>query len=101
MAEKLEPAAPRAADLGSARASGGAAPTGAPPGGGGAVAAGAADGTTAREAGAPVAAHSRSGTAFYVLGLSIQVLLWLLVFLAIAVAIATGGHLTEFRYVHF
>jgi len=27
--------------------------------------------------------------------------LWSLVFLALAVAIATGGHLTEFRYVGF
>jgi hypothetical protein len=60
-----------------------------------------ADHTDARGGGSPDAAHSRSETAFYVLGLSVQVLLWLLVFLAIAAALATGGHLTEFRYVHF
>jgi hypothetical protein len=40
-------------------------------------------------------------TVAYVLGLSVQVVLWSLVFLALAVAIATGGHLTEFRYVGF
>ncbi len=40
-------------------------------------------------------------TAFYVLGLSIQVLLWFLVFVAIAAAIGVSGHLTEFRYVRF
>jgi hypothetical protein len=43
----------------------------------------------------------RGVTAAYVLGLSLQVVLWSLVFLALAVAIATGGHLTEFRYVGF
>jgi hypothetical protein len=48
-----------------------------------------------------VAVRSRSLTAFYWFGLSIQVLLWIVVFLAIAVAIGTGGHLTEFRYVRF
>jgi predicted GNAT superfamily acetyltransferase len=35
------------------------------------------------------------------LGFGAQVLFWCLVFLALAVAIATGGHLTEFRYVGF
>ncbi len=45
--------------------------------------------------------RSRSATAFYVLGLSIQVLLWSLVFVAIAAAIGISGHLTEFRYVRF
>ena len=46
-------------------------------------------------------ARSRSVIAFYVLGLSIQVLLWFLVFIAIAAAIGISGHLTEFRYVRF
>jgi len=39
--------------------------------------------------------------AFYVLGVGVQTLLWLLVFLAIVVAVAVGGELTEFRYVGF
>jgi len=43
----------------------------------------------------------RGVTVAYALGLSVQVVLWTLVFLALAVAIATGGHLTEFRYVGF
>ena len=47
------------------------------------------------------AGRSRATTTYYWLGVSVQVLLWLLVFLAIAAAIATGGHLTEFRYVRF
>ena len=38
---------------------------------------------------------------FYGLGLSLQTLLWFLLFLAIVVAILVGGHLTEFRYVGF
>ena len=56
----------------------------------------------AEQAGKPAAsARARSATAFYVLGLSIQVLLWFLVFVAIAAAIGISGHLTEFRYVRF
>lgn len=44
-----------------------------------------------------------SGTnwVFYGLGLSLQTVLWCLLFLAIIVAVAVGGHLTEFRYVGF
>lgn len=38
---------------------------------------------------------------FYGLGLSVQTLLWFLVFLAIVVAVMVGGRLTEFRYVGF
>ncbi len=38
---------------------------------------------------------------FYGLGLSLQVFLWFLVFLAIVVAVAVGNELTEFRYVGF
>ena len=50
----------------------------------------------------PAPERARRGvTAAYVLGLGVQVVLWSLVFLALAVAIATGGHLTEFRYVGF
>jgi hypothetical protein len=45
--------------------------------------------------------RSRSVTASYVLGIAVQVLFWCLVFLALAVAIGVGGHLTEFRYVGF
>ena len=56
----------------------------------------------AEQAGKPAASgRSRSVTALYVLGLSIQVLLWFLVFVAIAAAIGISGHLTEFRYVRF
>ena len=48
-------------------------------------------------------AHARRGSlrAAYVLGLALQVLFWFLIFLAIAVAVGAGGHLTEFRYVGF
>lgn len=47
-------------------------------------------------------ARSRRGVSLaYALGLGVQVVLWSLVFLALAMAIATGGHLTEFRYVGF
>jgi hypothetical protein len=38
---------------------------------------------------------------FYGLGLSLQTLLWSLLFLAIVVAVAVGNKLTEFRYVGF
>jgi hypothetical protein len=38
---------------------------------------------------------------FYGLGLSLQTLLWFLLFLAIVVAVLVGGKLTEFRYVGF
>ncbi len=38
---------------------------------------------------------------FYGLGLSLQTLLWFLLFLGIAVAVLVGGKLTEFRYVGF
>ena len=37
----------------------------------------------------------------YGLGLALQCLLWFLIFFAIVVAVATGGHVTEFRYVGF
>jgi hypothetical protein len=38
---------------------------------------------------------------FYGLGLSLQTLLWFLLFLAITVAVLVGGKLTEVRYVGF
>ena len=38
---------------------------------------------------------------FYGLGIGVQTLLWFLLFLAIVVAVAVGGELTEFRYVGF
>jgi hypothetical protein len=43
----------------------------------------------------------RTSWFFYGLGLSLQTFLWFLLFLAIIVAVAVGGHLTEFRYVGF
>jgi hypothetical protein len=43
----------------------------------------------------------RSSRLFYGLGLSLQTFLWFLLFLALVVAIAVGGELTEFRYVGF
>jgi hypothetical protein len=52
-------------------------------------------------AGAATKGARRGVSVAYALGLSVQVVLWALVFLALAVAIATGGHLTEFRYVGF
>ncbi len=38
---------------------------------------------------------------FYGLGLSLQMFLWFLLFLAIVVAVLVGNKLTEFRYVGF
>lgn len=38
---------------------------------------------------------------YYGLGVSLQTLLWFLLFLAITVAVLVGGKLTEFRYVGF
>jgi hypothetical protein len=56
----------------------------------------------AEQAGKPTASgRPRSVRAFYLLGLTIQVLLWFLVFVAIAAAIGISTHLTEFRYVRF
>lgn len=37
----------------------------------------------------------------YILGLALQVFLWMLVFLGIVIAVMVGGELTEFRYVGF
>ncbi len=69
------------------------------------TAAGAADiaGAPAGEGVAGEAARRarRVPSGWYLLGLSAQVLLWMLVFLGIAVAIGVGHHLTEFRYVGF
>lgn len=56
-------------------------------------------GAAANEATAPPAAGEHR--VFYVLGLGVQTLLWFLLFLAIVVAVAVGGELTEFRYVGF
>ena len=38
---------------------------------------------------------------YYGLGLSLQTILWFLLFLAITVAVLVGDKLTEFRYVGF
>ena len=38
---------------------------------------------------------------YYGLGLSLQTVLWFLLFLAITVAVLVGNKLTEFRYVGF
>ena len=66
---------------------------------------------TAVDKGAPVARQDASvsggetpiGTNwfYYCLGLGLQTFLWLLLFLAIIVAVVVGTHLTEFRYVGF
>ena len=45
--------------------------------------------------------RERTSWFFYGLGLSLQTFLWFLLFLALVVAIAVGGELTEFRYVGF
>lgn len=47
------------------------------------------------------AGRARLPSGWYVLGLALQVFLWFLVFLGLAIAIGVGGHLTEFRYVGF
>ena len=61
------------------------------------------DAVPVQEAGAPRDADRRPPTRwfFYGLGLSLQTLLWFLLFLAITVAVLVGGKLTEFRYVGF
>jgi len=46
-------------------------------------------------------AEPRARWLFYGLGLSLQTLLWFLLFLAITVAVLVGNKLTEFRYVGF
>jgi hypothetical protein len=61
---------------------------------------GAIDGTEP-VADAAVEAAGRTNWFFYGLGLSLQTFLWFLLFLALVVAIAVGGELTEFRYVGF
>ena len=64
--------------------------------------AGALDGDAAARAPGEAARRARRApSGWYLLGLTVQVLLWMLVFLGIAVAIAVGHHLTEFRYVGF
>jgi hypothetical protein len=65
-----------------------------------------------RDGGASLGGEARAGEAsgapaprtskfFYGLGLGLQTFLWFLLFLALVVAIAVGGELTEFRYVGF
>jgi hypothetical protein len=49
----------------------------------------------------PEPARPRGQWFFFGLGLSLQTLLWFLLFLAIAVAVLVGNQLTEFRYVGF
>jgi len=49
----------------------------------------------------PEPAVPRTRWFYYGLGLSLQTILWFLLFLAITVAVLVGGHLTEFRYVGF
>jgi hypothetical protein len=49
----------------------------------------------------PAAPVARTIWPLYVAGMALQTILWFLLFLAIVVAVATGGHLTEFRYVGF
>ena len=47
------------------------------------------------------AAEPRGHWFYYGLGLSLQTVLWFLLFLAITVAVLVGNKLTEFRYVGF
>jgi hypothetical protein len=66
----------------------------------------AAAGTRAADDAGPAAetaaeAPVRTSWFFYGLGLSVQTLLWFLLFLALVVAVAVGSELTEFRYVGF
>jgi len=49
----------------------------------------------------PAEASAHTNWFFYGLGLSLQTFLWFLLFLALVVAVAVGGELTEFRYVGF
>ena len=49
----------------------------------------------------PAPSEPRGHWFYYGLGLSLQTFLWFLLFLAIIVAVAVGGKLTEFRYVGF
>ena len=49
----------------------------------------------------PEPANPRGQWFYYGLGLSLQTLLWFLLFLAITVAVLVGNKLTEFRYVGF
>lgn len=66
------------------------------------VAALASEGQAAARAADDVVERARRlPSGWYVLGLAVQVFLWFLVFLGIAIAIGVGGHLTEFRYVGF
>ena len=53
------------------------------------------------EAVAATTSRGASLRAAYALGLVFQVFVWFLIFLAIAVAVGAGGHLTQFRYVGF
>jgi len=66
----------------------------APPTGQGAAPGGASEGATQD-------AVPRTSKLFYGLGLGLQTFLWFLLFLAIVIAVAVGGELTEFRYVGF
>ena len=47
------------------------------------------------------AAEPRGHWFYFGLGLSLQTVLWFLLFLAITVAVLVGNKLTEFRYVGF
>ena len=73
-----------------------------------ATATGAGDAGAANDEPRAVAADELGGPAvqsghrfYYGLGIGVQTLLWFLLFLAIVVAVAVGGELTEFRYVGF
>jgi hypothetical protein len=56
-----------------------------------------ADNTSERQAAPPWWRVS----GWYLLGLSLQVALWLVAFLLLVLVISTGGHVTQFRYVGF
>ena len=57
--------------------------------------------TAARPSPTPAPPPAALAAGRYVLSLAVQVLFWFLIFMAIAVAVGAGGHLTEFRYVGF
>jgi len=68
---------------------------------GAASTAAASAGPGAADAGVEPARAARLFRGWYVLGLSVQVVFWALIFVGLITAIAVGGHLTEFRYVGF
>ncbi len=61
----------------------------------------AAQPASATSAGHVASASRRRHSAWYLLGVAVQCLIWMLVFLGLILAILGGQGLTEFRYVGF